>query len=299
MKNLSLYILTVLIWGSTWYVITFQLGTVDPFLSVGYRFLLASVFLFAFCAATGRLKVKFTRRQHGFVLLQGILLFCLNYWATYSSTAHLTSGLVALCFSTLIILNIINQALFFKMPIKPMVVLGAAMGLGGIALVFQPEIKTLSFEDETLIGIAYCLFGTVLVSFGNMTAMRNNRDDMPVILTNTYGMLYGGLIAFAIALLSGSPLVFDTSFNYIWSLVYLAVLGSAVAFGCYLTLMRSIGADKAAYATVMFPVVALGVSTVFEGYVWTPQSIAGMVLILAGNVVAMRRDKPSLKQNPA
>ncbi len=294
MKNLSLYILTVLIWGSTWYVITFQLGTVEPFLSVSYRFLLAAVILFIFCALTGRLKVKFTPRQHGFAALQGLLLFCLNYWATYSSTSHLTSGLVALCFSTLIIFNIINQALFFKIPIRPWVVLGAAMGLCGIALVFQPEIKTLNLSDHTLVGIAWCVFGTALVSLGNMTAVRNGRDDMPVILTNTYGMLYGGLMAFALALATGAPLTFDPSFNYIWSLVYLAVLGSAVAFGCYLTLMRSIGADKAAYATVLFPVVALGVSTVFEGYVWTPQSIAGMVLILIGNVVAMKKRK-----NPA
>lgn len=296
MQNTILYLITVLIWGSTWFVITFQLGDVHSLLSISYRFLIGAGILFLIALFTGRFgKDRFTARQHGFIALQGVLLFCLNYWLFYIATGYIPSGLVSLCFSTMTLMNIFNQALFFKLPIKKRVLGGAAIGLVGISLVFVREINAFSLQDASFVGICLALVATYLASLGNMASLRNSRDDMPIIMTNAYGMVYGAICCVVLALFMGAELKISTEFNYVWSLFYLGVLGSAVAFFCYLTLMRNIGADKASYAMVLFPIVALGISTMFEGFVWAPLSIGGVVLILLGNVIAMldvKRPRP-------
>ena len=288
MQNLALYLSTVLIWGSTWFVITFQLGVVDPLLSLAYRFGLGAVMLFAFCLAFGRFRNRsISLRNHIFIALQGLFLFCLNYWVFYIATGYLASGLVAVLFSTISVMNIINQAVFFKIRVKPPVVLGSLLGLIGIGLVFRPEIQSLDLSDGSVIGLGLCILATFLASIGNMFAVRNRRADLPVIETNGYGMAYGAAISFVIALFSGVPITFDASFDYVWSLAYLALFGSVIAFCCYLTLVGRIGADRAAYSAVLFPIVALTLSTMFEGYVWTGDAIIGVSLILAGNVLAL------------
>jgi len=299
MHNILLYGATVLIWGSTWYVITFQLGVVDPLLSISYRFGLAAIVLLAFLKFKGRLNIKqFTRRQHAFIALQGFLLFFLNYWLFYLGTAHITSGLVAVIFSTMTLMNIANQALIFKIQIKKQVVLGSVIGLAGVGAVFWPEIEGMNGNDAVLMGITLCLIASYLASLGNMAALRNSRDQIPVLESNSIGMAWGSLFSFLIAVGSGVEITFDTSLNYIWSLCYLAVFGSAIGFGCYLTLMKNIGADKAAYASVMFPIVALIISTIFEGYVWTWEALAGMGLVVAGNVIAMTDRERMLHWRP-
>ncbi len=299
MNNIILYALTVLIWGSTWYVITFQLGSVDPLVSIAYRFGIAAVVMLAVLGVMGKLNPKsYTRKQHGFIALQGLFLFCLNYWLFYIGTGYLTSGLVAVIFSTMTLMNIVNQAIIFGIPIKKQVVLGSFIGLIGILAVFWPEIAHMNGDDGVITGIVYCLVASYLASLGNMAALRNSRDEIPVIEGNSYGMAYGALSCFAIILVTGTPITFAVEFNYIWSLLYLAILGSVIAFGCYLTLLKNIGADKAAYASVMFPIVALIISTVFEGYVWTPEALFGMGLVVVGNVVAMANRESLLHWRP-
>ena len=299
MQNALLYTMTVLIWGSTWFVITFQLGTVDPLLSISYRFALAAIFLLAWLAFKRRLNIKqFTPRQHGFIALQGLLLFCVNYWLFYLGTVHITSGLVAVIFSTMTLMNIVNQAVIFRIPIKKQVVLGSLIGLCGVSAVFWPEIRHMNGQDAVINGIGLCLAASYIASLGNMAALRNSRDEIPVMEGSSIGMAWGAAFSLIIALGMGTEFAFDTSFNYLWSLVYLAIFGSAVAFGCYLTLMKNIGADKAAYASVMFPIVALIISTIFEGYVWTYEAFAGMGLVVLGNVVAMTNRENMLAWRP-
>jgi drug/metabolite transporter (DMT)-like permease len=292
MQNILLYVLSTLIWGSTWYVIKFQLGLVDPALSVAYRFTLAAILMLAFGFATGRLHTKsFTRKQWGFVVLQGFFLFFLNYWFTYHSTLYLTSGLVAVTFSLVTFMNIINQRIFFKIPIRKEVLIGSALGLTGIGLVFWPELASIEGHKEILLGIALCAIGTYSASLGNMTAYRNSRDSMPVFAVSAWGMAFGAAFSYITALSFGAELQFDYSFNYLWSLIYLAVLGSAVAFVAYLTLLARIGADKASYSAIIVPIVALAISTVFEGYTWTPIAVLGVAFTLVGNVLALKKSK--------
>ncbi len=296
MSNGLLYGTAVLIWGSTWLAIHFQLGEVAPEWSVAYRFTLAAALLMAYCLQRGW-SLRFSLRDHGFLALLGLFLFSLNYLTLYLATAYMTSGLVAVVHSTIIIMNIVNGALWLGAPVRPRVVAGAALGLVGIVLVFGAEWGELE-PDAAWVGLGWALLGTLCASLGNMVAVRNQRRGLPVIQGNAVGMAYGALFMFAVAAMTGRPPTFDWSPAYLVSLVYLAVFGSVIAFGCYLTLLGRIGADRAAYATVLFPVVALTLSWLFEDYRWTSTTLAGLGLVVLGNVLVLARLPMVVRRRP-
>lgn len=282
--SISLYFSAVFIWGSTFFAIKFQLGEVSPELSIAYRFGLAALILFVWCLFRG-LPLRFSPQQHLWMALQGLLLFCLNYLVIYWATSELTSGLIAVIFSTIVLMNIANSALFFRKPVSPMMVAGALLGLVGIALIFSPELANLQSNTASLTGVGLSLLGTFIASLGNIISAHNQQQKLPVIQTNAFGMTYGALILLVAAILQGVPFNYDNSLGYSVSLLYLAFFGSVLAFGSYLTLLGRIGPEKAAYAMVLFPLVALGISTLFEGYQWTISSASGVALVLAGNIL--------------
>ncbi len=292
--SVSLYFAAVFIWGSTWYAIKFQLGVVPPELSVAYRFALAALILFVWCLARG-LPMRFNRQQHFWMALQGLNLFCLNYLIFYWATAELTSGLIAVMFSTIVLMNIVNSALFFRKSIDASMVAGAITGLLGIILVFWPEVANLQQNSGALKGLMLSLLGTFIASLGNMISARNQREHLPVIQGNAFGMAYGALILFLFAAVQGVNFVYDNSLPYNLSLLYLALFGSVLAFGSYLTLLGRIGPEKAAYATVLFPLVALGISTLFEGYEWSLIAAGGVALVVAGNILIIMPKRMALQ----
>ena len=284
----ALYLTTILIWGSTWLAIKFQLGDVDPLASVIYRFGLASLLLFGWCLIA-RVRLRLSRREHAFILLQGVCLFGLNYWLIYWSEVYLTSGIVAVIFASLVFLNIFNARLFLKRPLSMAVILGALVGMCGISLLFWPEFHKANFSGNALLGLAFGLASTGIASIGNILATRNGVFGLSVISVNAWGMLYGTLTLLLIALIRGVEFRYAPGVAYTLSLLYLSVFGSILAFGAYLKLLASIGPDRAGYTSMLIPVVALGLSTLYEGYVWTLTAVIGLVLILAGNVLVMRR----------
>lgn len=286
MTNGFLYAATVLIWGTTWFAIIFQLGVVAPEVSIVWRFLTASLTLFAWCLVTGR-SLRFPLNRHFWMALQGGFLFSGNYLIFYFAQYYVTSGLIAVSFSLIIVFNIGFGALLFGQPIRPRVVAGATVGLGGIALLFLPELRTFDLADDGFRGMLMCVGGTLMASFGNLISGRNQRSGLPVIQTNAWGMLYGSGIAALVAVALGREFIVDWQAPYILSLVYLSLFGSVLGFGAYLTLLGRIGADRAAYATVLFPLVALALSTLFEGYQWTLPALVGVVLVIAGNILAL------------
>ncbi len=297
MKNLLFYLLTVFIWGSSWIGIKLQLGSVEPMASVTYRFALATIILLVWCRIRG-LNMRFSLKEHGFMLLQGILLFGLNYLFFYIAELHVTSGLAAVIFSTILIMNIINGAIFLKSAIDGMVVIGGLLGLAGIILVFRPEISSFSLENDGVLGVLLCVVATFFASLGNITSARNQKNGLPIIQTNAYGMGYGALIMLLLTLAWGKPFSFEATPVYIGSLLFLALFASVIAFGCYLTLVGNIGPDRAAYATLLFPIVALAISTIWEDYHWTVSSAAGVGLILLGNLWMLKRRKPVRNRPP-
>ncbi|MBU1566755.1 MAG: EamA family transporter [Proteobacteria bacterium] len=290
MKNVLFYLITVLIWGSTWLGIKMQLGVVDPMVSVSYRFALASILLLSWCAVR-KMNMRFSLREHGFMLLQGILLFGFNYFFFYKAELYVTSGLAAVLFSSILVMNILNGALFLGSAIDGKVVFGGMIGLIGMVLVFLPEISHFSFDNHGVRGAAFCILATLFASWGNITSARNQKNRLPIIQSNAYGMGYGALVMFVVALVSGKTFQIEVSAAYLGSLFYLAVFGSIVAFGCYLYLVGSIGADRAAYSTLLFPLVALAISTVWEGYEWSTASLSGVFFIILGNVFILTRKR--------
>ena len=298
--SVSLYLAAVLIWGSTWFAIRFQLGVVAEEVSLVYRFALAAVILLAFCRLTRR-SLRYSLSEHGFIALQGLFLFSSNYLIFYWATALLTSGIIALMFSTVILLNIVNGALFLGSRVSRRVILGALLGILGIAAIFWSEVSAVGDNADAWRGLWMSLVATYFASVGNIISARNQQRGIPVIQTNAWGMTYGALIMFVYALISGVPFDYDPAPAYSISLFYLAVFGSILAFGSYLTLVGRIGADRAAYAAVLFPVIALGLSTLFEDYQWTLRAGFGFLLVLLGNYVVLTRSrqKPPSKPAPA
>lgn len=289
MYNAFLYLITVFIWGSTWLAIKYQLGVVSPELSIAYRFGLAASILILF-SLVRRLQLRYDLRTHAFFALQGFFLFSLNYFLVYLAEGYLTSGLVAIIFSLIIIANVIFGAIFLGNPIRSKVVIGAFFGLAGLAFVFWPELSSFSLSSQKFFGMALAFISVISASLGNVVSARNQRHDLPVIQTNAFGMLYGAVFMFLLAIFRGAQLEFDTSASYLVSLLYLAVFGSVIAFGSYLTLLGRIGLDRAAYVTVLFPIIALLLSTLFEGLEWGAAQLVGVGLVLLGNAVVLSKN---------
>lgn len=290
MSASALFLIASAIWGSTWLAIEYQLAGVAPEVSVAYRFALAAALLAAWCIATGR-SLRFSPRDHGRLVALGVMLFGLNYIGVYQAERYVTSGLVAVLFSTLVFLNPIGMRLFFGTPLTTRTFVAAAMGVAGVALLFLPELRQARGGGSAAYGVAFGLGATVIASGGNLIAQRNQRAGIPTLSGNAWGMAYGAIVAALAAMVQGERWSFDPRLGYVVSLAYLAIFGSVVAFGAYLTLLERVGATRAAYTAVATPVVALALSTLFEGYRWTWVGASGVLLAIAGIVLALRRRK--------
>jgi len=294
MNNAALYGLTVLIWGSTWFAIEFQLGAVAPEISLVYRYGSASALLFAWCRFRG-LRLQFAFRDHAWFLLLGLLLFGINYIMAYRAQIYITSALAAIAFSSMVWMNIINARLFFGVKAGRGVLFGALLGVIGMFHLFAPQISELTFTDGVFFGSFLAVLSALVASFGNMVSQATQKAKLPVVQSNAWGMFYGAVITAGIALANGQEFDFEWSVAYVSSLAYLTVFGSIIAFGAYLTLLGRIGAHKAGYTMIMFPVVALVLSTLFEGLVIDGTIVIGTLFVLAGNLFVLKTREPGTK----
>ena len=288
--NLFLYVLTVLIWGTTWIALKLQLGPVPIPWSIAYRFALAAAVLFLWLAATGRLKRPDARAMR-LIAAQGLCLFCLNFICFLNASRFIPSGLVAVLFSTATVWNAFNARVFLGRPLAPRVLAGSALGMLGLAALFWPELTRHGASPGTLAGLALGLAGTLCFSAGNMLSARLQALGHAPVVTNAWGMLVGAAVLAAGCGAAGVGWAFDPSPTYVGALLYLAIPGSVIGFTAYLTLVGRLGPERAAYSTVLFPVVALNVSAWVEGYQWTAPALLGLVLVMAGNVIVFRKPK--------
>ncbi|MCP4001215.1 MAG: DMT family transporter [Gammaproteobacteria bacterium] len=283
MVNVLLFILTVLIWGATWYAIEFQLGVVAVEVSLAYRYLLAAALAFSWCMLR-RKSLRFGWAAHKYFVLLGLFLFGLNYLSAYHAQIYISSALNAIGFSAMIWMNILNARLFFGTTIAPRIYIGAAMGIAGIIIIFWPEIEEVSLSDTVVIGAIFSLLGALIASFGNIVSQAAQQNRIPVMQANAWGMFYGAILNGGLALLQGRAFNFDTAPSYTASLLFLAVFGSVVAFACYLTLLGRVGLERAGYAAVMVPVVALLLSAILEDMPLDAYVLSGMALAVFGNI---------------
>ncbi|QGZ39945.1 threonine/homoserine efflux transporter RhtA [Pseudoduganella flava] len=292
--NALLYLTTVLIWGTTWIAIKLQLGSVPAPVSIACRFWLAATVLLAILVAT-RKPLWPPRQAWRYLLAQGAALFCCNFLCFYYASAHVPSGLVAVVFSTAPVWNAINGRLFLGRPIRAAVMGGAALGLAGIGVLFLPQMQGHWGDGGMLAGLALALLGTLCFSAGNLLSSKMQALGLTPWLTNTWAMYIGAAILTVGALALGMPFTFEPTTQYVGSLLYLAIPGSVIGFTAYLLLVGRMGPDRAAYCTVLFPVVALTVSSIYEDYRWSAASFAGLALVIAGNLLVFlpRPQKPA------
>ena len=286
--NALLYLVVLLAWGSSWFAISFQLGDVAPQVSIVWRFLLASAMLFVWCYLRG-LKLTFPLRDHLSWLLLGFFLFCINYICAYFGTFYLASGLVCLIFSTLTLFTVFNGFIFFKKPIRLPILIGAVVGIAGLSIIFSNEISSTewSLNSGVVKGFLWMLLATFFASIGMLLSGQFQARKMPLVQSNAFSMLYGSTILVIYITFSDISFSFNTNYNYVISLVYLAFVASVIGFGVYLKLVGNIGADKASYVNIFTPTIALLLSTLFEDYQWSWIGLIGVLLILVGNIIVL------------
>ena len=286
-SNAGLFLIPSAIWGSTWLAITFQLGSVAPELSVAYRFSLASMIVAGWCVVSKR-SLAFAGRDHLWLLAMGATFFGFNYIGIYWAERYVASGLVAVVFSTIVFMSPIGMRVFYGERLTMRTLVAAALGVSGVALLFLPELSAARAGGSAALGIGITLVATVLAMFGNLIAIRNHRAGLPQLPVTAWGMLYGALISFATAVVTGVPWTFERTAGYVISLAYLALFGSVFAFGAYLKLLARVGAGPSSFVGIATPVIALVLSTLFEGYRWTWVGAVGLVLAVSGNWLALR-----------
>jgi len=288
MRNLVLFISTLICWSPTWYLIKFQFGVVDPLISIFYRFFIASIIVFIFLILSKK-KMSFNLQQHLSFLLLGVTLFSLNYIFFYLANTYLISGIVTIAFSTILIMNILGERIYFKIKSSKETLFAAGFGIVGILIIFGNELLNFRLEDKTHIGIILSFIATFWASTGNLVHQKNSKDEIPFIQSIAYGMLYGSLFTLIVAKFRGAEIIFDNSISYILSFLYLSIIGSVVAFYLYLKLLENIGSARAGYIGVIMPIIALIISTIFEGLQWTNNLIIGLPVLIFGCVLILNQ----------
>jgi len=288
MNNLILFTATLFCWSPTWYLIKFQLGYVDPLVSVFYRFVTASLIIFIYLIIK-RKNLKFSFNQHIWFLFFGTCLYSINYVFFYTSNTYLVSAFPAIVFSTVVIMNIIGEWFYFRKKPTIKTLIGAAIGMVGIIIIFNKEIFNFSLSNGTHIGLFLALLGTFCASTGNMIHQRNLNNNFPLIQTIAFAMLYGSLMTLLVTQLNNTELLFEFTFRYIVSLAYLSVFGSIFAFIFYLKLLEKVGSGRAGYVGVVMPVIALLISTIFENLEWKGDLIIGLPVLLIGAVLVINQ----------
>ena len=232
--NALLYSLVVVIWGTTWIAIYLQQGPVAAPVSIFWRFAVASTVMIAILLVSGKLR-KLSARDHLFCLLQGGCVFCFNFWCFYTAAAWINTGLESVIFSMAVLFNAVNSYLFFGQKPPRRFYVAAGLGLTGIVTLFWQDLVNSGLNHSLLLGIGLSALGTFGFSLGNMISLRHQKNGLEVMTTNSWAMLYGTVLIATIALVRGDNFTPQWTFSYLSALLYLAIFGSVIAFGAYLS----------------------------------------------------------------
>ena len=276
-----------LIWGSTWLVIIGQIDGVPPAWSVAWRFVLATAGMFVVVVATGN-RLAMPLKAHGLALAVGLCQFAGNYNFVYQAERHLTSGIVAVMIGLMIVPNAVLGRLLLRQPVTARFAVGSAVAIAGIALLLVNEAREAPLGGDIGLGIWLALGAMIAASVSNVIQAGETGRLVPLVTLIAWAMLYGTAADVALAWTLSGPPVLPSDGLYWAGTVYLAIAGSVVTFPLYYGLIREIGAGRAAYHNVLVVIVAMLLSTLFEGYRWSALAIAGSALALVGLVVALR-----------
>ncbi|WP_232492582.1 DMT family transporter [Novosphingobium kaempferiae] len=289
-KVIVAFLVVTAIWGSTWLVIKDQVGSVPATWSITYRFLVACAGMFAF-ALVRRESLRLSRQGMIFALLVGLAQFVCNFQFVYRAEMHLTSGLVAVFYALLMVPNAVLARVFLKQHVGPGFIAGSVVAMGGIALLMIHEYRTAPPEGAILLGLLFTCAGLLSASVANVLQAGPVGRAQPIVPMIAWAMFWGTLVDIGFSLATAGPPVIETRWEYLAGILYLAIAGSVVTFPLYFMLIRELGPGRAAYNGVAVPVVAMALSTLFEGYRWTTLAAGGAVLALSGLVIALATRK--------
>ena len=282
------FLIVALVWGSTWLVIRDQLAAAPPSWSVTYRFAIATVGMFLLAGMTYKRGFRMTLGGHVVALAIGFSQFFLNFNFVYRAELYLTSGIVAVLFGLLLVPNAILGRIFLGVPVTARFIAGSLIGLAGIALLLRHEAQQAALDSSIGLGIAFAVGGILAASVANVMQASETARRRPLMVLLAWAMLWGTLVDAVFAWAVAGPPVFPSTMRYWGGVLYLAIIGSVVAFPLYFGLIRDLGPGRAAYNSVVVPVVAMALSTLFEGYRWSWLAAGGGALALAGMFVALR-----------
>lgn len=287
-SDMALYGLLVCVWSTSWYPLKLQVGVVAPEVSLVWRFILASSLMFLILKVLKK-PLWLPLKDHGRLALLGILMFSTNFVLFYYASVHLASGLLPVIFSTTSLINLGLGILLLGQRFDRRVAIGAVLGISGITCVFWPEITGATFNKGAFFSLFLALAGTLSFALGNILSASNQKKGIPVFTATAWCMAYGALWMAIVAVFRGQPFIVEWSADYIGSLLWLTITSSVIALLVYTTLIGRIGAARTGYATVLFPIFALVISTVLEGFEWHLLSFVGVALVLTGNVFVLSR----------
>ncbi len=282
------FLIVVLIWGTTWIVIKYQLGTVNPSWSITYRFATGGVALLGWCALKG-LPLTVPRHALPFLAVLGLFQFVMNFNFVYRSELYIPSGIPAVAFALLMVPNAILAWLFLGRKISMRFALGSALGIVGVGLLFAQLLSLPGTRDETVLGLSLVVAGILSASIANVMQASPKALTFPPVTGLGWAMLIGAGINAGLAAAIAGPPQFDPAPGYWIGFLYLGVVASALAFALYFDLVRRMGSAEAAWTGVLIPIIAMVISTWLEGFDWSGMAIAGCVLVLAGMVIALRQ----------
>ncbi len=282
------FALVALIWGSTWWVITTQIADVPAAWSVTWRFVLATPAMALLALMTGK-GLAMGGKAHGLAMVIGLTQFCGNYMFVYEAERHLTSGIVALLIGLLLVPNALLGWMLLGQRISARFAVGSAIAIAGIGLLLINEAQLAPVGGNVWLGLALATGGLLAAAVANVVQAGETGRSVPMASLLAWSMAYGTMIDAAMAWSLHGPPVLPRDLGFWAGATYLAIAGSVVTFPLYFKLVRDIGAGKAAYNGVAVVVLAMLLSTLLEGYRWTPLAIAGSVLALAGLLIALSR----------
>ena len=287
-RTILQFAIVTLIWGTTWIVIKFQLGDVNPSWSVTYRFLTGGLALMAWCVWK-RMPLTVPRHALPFLVVLGLFQFVLNFNFVYRSELYIPSGIPAVAFALLMVPNAILAWIFLKRPVSRRFLLGAALGIAGVSLLFAQQLSLPGSREDTILGLLLVIAGVLSASIANVMQASPKAMTFPAVAGLAWAMLIGAGLNAMLAFTVTGEVQFSTAPTYWLGFLYLGVMASAVAFALYFDLIRQMGPAEAAWTSVLIPIIAMAISTMVEGYRWTPLSVGGSLLALAGLVIALRQ----------
>jgi len=298
MSSPVLFAVACLIWGSTFWAITLQLGDVPPAVSVVYRFALAAAVLFAWCKVRGD-SLRLPWRAQRWTIIQGCATFGISYICTYTSEQYLVSALVAVLFALMVFWTPILNRMILGTPLSPRTWVAGTVSVIGVILLFWQSIGSAVREilaggdGHFLLGLILALAATVASTVGNVLVVKVREQESNVLLTMAWAMLWGTLLVTSWTVATGQPFVLPATARYWGGLLYLSLFGSVIAFACYFTLIDRIGSGKAVYIGVVTPVISVLLSMRLENFRPGVIECLGMLLCLASVAWALRAPAPA------